>query len=104
MAEICSVYPSAGSVYHWAGCLAPAKTSALAAYITGWFNFLGNAAGDASFASGLAGLISSAKGYSTWTPDNGGGDVLDNGPVVGECAHAGHGRGGGGCGAIDEVA
>ena len=29
--------------------------------MTGWFNFLGNAAGDASFASGLAAFIVSAQ-------------------------------------------
>ena len=25
MGEICSAYPLAGSVYHWAGCIAPLK-------------------------------------------------------------------------------
>ena len=54
MAEICSAYPSAGSVYHWAGMLATPKWAPFASYICGWFNFLGNAAGDASFAFGFA--------------------------------------------------
>ena len=35
MAEICSAYPSAGSVYHWAGQLTPKKWGPLAAYVTG---------------------------------------------------------------------
>ena len=35
MAEICSAYPSAGSVYHWSGQLAPARHAAIASYITG---------------------------------------------------------------------
>ncbi len=35
MAEICSAYPSAGSVYHWSGQLASAKHAAIASYITG---------------------------------------------------------------------
>ena len=56
MGEICSAYPLAGSVYHWAGCIAPPKWSPLFSYITGWFNFLGNAAGDAFFASSFASM------------------------------------------------
>lgn len=58
MAEICSVYPSAGSVYHWAGQLSSPKYAPASAYICGWFNFLGNAAGDAAFASGFATTLS----------------------------------------------
>lgn len=54
MAEICSSYPSAGSVYHWAGMLATPKWAPVSSYICGWFNFLGNAAGDAGFAYGFA--------------------------------------------------
>lgn len=54
MAEICSAYPSAGSVYHWSAQLVPAQWAPLASYITGWTNFIGNAAGDASFASFFA--------------------------------------------------
>ena len=61
MAEICSTYPSAGSVYHWSGMMAPAATAPLASYITGWFNFLGNAAGDASFAYGFANLAAASR-------------------------------------------
>jgi len=60
MAEICSTYPSAGSVYHWAGQLAKKERAPFASYMTGWFNFLGNAAGDAAFASGFASCIASA--------------------------------------------
>jgi amino acid transporter len=60
MAEISSVYPSAGSVYHWAGQMGPPKWSAISSYICGWFNFLGNAAGDAAFSSGFATCITYA--------------------------------------------
>ncbi|CDW88429.1 apc amino acid permease [Stylonychia lemnae] len=60
MAEICSSYPSAGSVYHWAGMMAPPKWAPFASYICGWFNFLGNAASDASFAFGFAQVVSAA--------------------------------------------
>lgn len=59
MAEICSAFPSAGSVYHWAGQLPSPEYKNLASYCTGWFNFLGNAAGDAAFAFGFAALLSS---------------------------------------------
>jgi len=41
LAEICSTYPSAGSVYHWAGQLSSAENAPLLSYICGWFNFLG---------------------------------------------------------------
>ncbi len=54
MAEICSAIPKAGSVYTWSGKLAPEKYSALASYICGWFNFLGNVSCDSSYAFGCA--------------------------------------------------
>jgi amino acid transporter len=61
MAELCSTYPSAGSVYHWAGNLASESWGPLMAYITGWFNFLGNAAGVAfygyTFAASIAAVV-----------------------------------------------
>lgn len=65
MAEVCSSYPSAGSVYHWAAVLAPPRYSALSCYITGWFNFLGNAAGDATFAWGFASVCGTLRYYSS---------------------------------------
>lgn len=68
MAEICSTYPSAGSVYHWAGQLAPPRWAPLAAYVCGWFNFLGNAAGDASFANGVATLVSATTDSTSYGP------------------------------------
>lgn len=43
LGEICSAYPSAGSVYYWAGQLAPPKHFALASYWAGYFNWIGNA-------------------------------------------------------------
>ena len=57
MAEICSTYPSAGSVYTWAGNLASKEYGPFAAYVTGWFNFLGNAAGDAFYGFTFAGIF-----------------------------------------------
>ena len=57
MAEICSTYPVAGSVYFWAGALASPKRAPLASYLTGWFNFFGNVANNAGFAFGLSKVI-----------------------------------------------
>ncbi|CAF3540844.1 unnamed protein product [Rotaria sp. Silwood1] len=59
LAEICSVYPSAGSVYHWAGQLVSTKYAPLASFTCGWVNFLGNVA-DAAFSSGFATIINAA--------------------------------------------
>eukprot|EP00455_Lapot_gusevi_P044400 TRINITY_DN553_c0_g2_i6.p1 TRINITY_DN553_c0_g2~~TRINITY_DN553_c0_g2_i6.p1 ORF type:complete len:382 (+),score=64.56 TRINITY_DN553_c0_g2_i6:133-1278(+) len=60
MAEICSTFPSAGSVYHWAGMLASPSAAPFACFITGWFNLFGNAAGDASFGYGFAQVVAAA--------------------------------------------
>lgn len=71
MAEICSAYPSAGSVYHWAAMLVPPEWAPIASYTCGWANFLGNAAGDASFANGFGSFLSAAlvsSGYDAITP------------------------------------
>ena len=57
MAEICSSYPSAGSVYHWAGMLASPKWAPFSSYICGWFNFIGNGASDAGFAFGFGQVV-----------------------------------------------
>ncbi|CAF2588393.1 unnamed protein product [Rotaria sp. Silwood2] len=60
LAEICSVYPSAGSVYYWAGQLVPSQHAPLASFICGWFNFIGNAAANAAFSSGFATIVNAA--------------------------------------------
>eukprot|EP00347_Sterkiella_histriomuscorum_P010495 403376063 len=78
MAEICSSYPSAGSVYHWAGMLAPPKMAPFFSYICGWFNFFGNAAGDASFSYGFAQIVSACV-----TLASNGETVLETGALVG---------------------
>eukprot|EP01035_Chromulina_nebulosa_P016841 gene16841-22326_t len=41
LGEICSAYPSAGSVYHWSGMIVPKKWGPLSSYLCGWANFLG---------------------------------------------------------------
>jgi amino acid permease (GABA permease) len=53
MAEICSVYPTAGGLYWWAFAVAR-KNKAAWAWFTGWFNFLGQVAVTAAIDYGAA--------------------------------------------------
>ena len=53
MGEICSVYPTAGGLYFWAGRLAR-KNKAVWAWYVGWFNFLGEVAVTAAIDYGAA--------------------------------------------------
>lgn len=53
MAEICSVYPTAGGLYFWAGRLAT-KGKRGWAWLVGWFNFLGEVAVTAAIDYGAA--------------------------------------------------
>ncbi len=63
MIEICSTYPSAGSVYHWTAILANKYWAPSLSYICGWFNFLGNIAGYASFSYGFACLVAASDSF-----------------------------------------
>ena len=42
LGEICSTYPSAGSVYHWAGCLAPGEVRSVCFQPWCWIEMLGS--------------------------------------------------------------
>src|SRR4051812_46292309 len=53
MAEICSVYPTAGGLYWWASALARHNRAAWAWFV-GWFNFLGEVAVTAAIDFGAA--------------------------------------------------
>ncbi len=53
MAEVCSVYPTAGGLYFWAGRLAR-RNKAAWAWFVGWFNFLGEVAVTAAIDFGAA--------------------------------------------------
>src|SRR6478736_10259590 len=53
MAEICSVYPTAGGLYWWAGRLAQ-RNKREWAWFVGWFNFLGEVAVTAAIDYGAA--------------------------------------------------
>jgi amino acid permease (GABA permease) len=70
MAEVCSVYPTAGGLYFWAGRLAR-KRKALWAWYVGWFNFLGEVAVTAAIDFGAAttwsAFFSEAYGWQVTT-------------------------------------
>src|SRR5947207_7582326 len=53
MAEVCSVYPTAGALYWWASALAQRNKPAWAWFV-GWFNFLGEIAVTAAIDFGAA--------------------------------------------------
>lgn len=57
MAEIVSAIPTSGGPYFWAALLAPPRWSPFAAWLTGWFNLLGQVAVTTGISFGLAGLI-----------------------------------------------
>ena len=59
IAEICSSYPSRGSVYHWTGMLATQSISGILSYLCGWLNLIGNVTGDACFAYACSRMIAS---------------------------------------------
>lgn len=60
MAEIVSAIPTSGGPYFWAALLAPPRWSPFAAWLTGWFNLLGQVAVTTGISFGLAGLIATA--------------------------------------------
>lgn len=42
LAEICSVYPTAGGVYYWSAMLSTRKWAPMVSYIDGWLTLIGN--------------------------------------------------------------
>ncbi|KAL1864051.1 hypothetical protein VTK73DRAFT_6232 [Phialemonium thermophilum] len=60
MAEIVSAIPTSGGPYFWAALLAPPGWSAFAAWMTGWFNLLGQVAVTTGISFGLANLVATA--------------------------------------------
>ncbi|XP_049403974.1 amino-acid permease BAT1 homolog isoform X2 [Solanum stenotomum] len=57
MAEICSAYPTAAGLYYWSAKLAGNKIGPFAAWITGWFNIVGQWAVTTSVDYSLAQLV-----------------------------------------------
>lgn len=60
LAEICSVYPTAGGVYYWAALLSNPKWAPIASWVTGWLTLVGNWTVTLSINFGGAQLILSA--------------------------------------------
>ncbi|KAK1756674.1 amino-acid permease BAT1 [Echria macrotheca] len=60
MAEIVSAIPTSGGPYFWAAMLAPPKWSPFAAWLTGWYNLLGQVAVTTGISFGLANLVPTA--------------------------------------------
>ena len=59
MAEMCSAFPAVGSVYYWSFYYCPFnKWAPLLAYITGWFNLIGNVSFGSFLAYGMAQILS----------------------------------------------
>jgi amino acid transporter len=42
LAEICAVYPTAGSVYYWSAMLSTKKYAPIVSWVTGWLTLVGN--------------------------------------------------------------
>lgn len=42
--EVCSAHPTSGGPYFWAAMLSRPQNAALASWVTGWFNLLGQVA------------------------------------------------------------
>ncbi|KAI4094889.1 MAG: hypothetical protein LQ344_001934 [Seirophora lacunosa] len=64
MAEIISAVPTSGGPYFWAYMLAPPKHAPFFAWITGWFNLIGQIAVTTSVDFGLAKFISTTASVS----------------------------------------
>ncbi|KAJ1332976.1 choline transport protein [Microdochium nivale] len=64
LAEICSVYPTAGGVYYWAALLSAPRWAPIASWVTGWLTLVGNWTVTLSINFGGAQLILSA--ISLW--------------------------------------
>lgn len=64
LAEICSVYPTAGGVYYWSAIISSPEWAPIASWITGWLTLVGNWTVTLSINFGGAQLILSA--ISLW--------------------------------------
>lgn len=67
LAEICSVYPTAGGVYYWAALLSSRRWAPITSWITGWLTLVGNWTVTLSINFSGAQLILSA--VTLWDPD-----------------------------------
>lgn len=67
LAEICSVYPTAGGVYYWSALLSEPEWAPIASWTTGWLTLVGNWTVTLSINFGGAQVILSA--ISLWDED-----------------------------------
>ncbi|KAF8321660.1 APC amino acid permease [Clavulina sp. PMI_390] len=65
MAEVCSSIPTSGGPYFWASKLAMDRTSAFAAWFTGWFNLLGQVAVTTGISYACANFIATVATFKT---------------------------------------
>ncbi|GAA0151493.1 hypothetical protein Leryth_018946 [Lithospermum erythrorhizon] len=86
MAEICSSYPTSGGLYYWSAKLAGPNWAPFAAWITGWFNMVGQWAITTSICFSLAQIIQVIILLATGGK-NGGGYTLSKYELIG--IHAG---------------
>ncbi|KAK4057283.1 polyamine transporter tpo5 [Microbotryomycetes sp. JL221] len=68
MAEIVSSCPTSGGPYHWSSLLASPKYSPFCAWVTAWFNLLGQVAVTTGITFGEAGLISNLASVGGFEP------------------------------------
>lgn len=72
MAELCSAMPTSGGLYYAAAVLAPPGWGPLAAWITGWSNWLGQVTAAPSVDYGTAAMILAAASIQnpSYVPTN----------------------------------
>lgn len=63
MAEIVSAIPTSGGPYFWAALLAPPRWSPFAAWLTGWFNLLGQVAVTTGISFGRCHFLCAAEPF-----------------------------------------
>ncbi|KAK6337835.1 hypothetical protein TWF696_001314 [Orbilia brochopaga] len=68
MAEIVSAVPTSGGPYFWAAMLANESWAPFAAWMTGWFSFLGQIAVTAGITFGAANLVSTVATVKGFEP------------------------------------
>ncbi|CAO3695922.1 unnamed protein product [Umbelopsis ramanniana] len=74
MAEVCSAYPTSGGLYYWSAALSRPKYKPVLSFFTGWFNLIGQLAGTAAVAFGLALIVVATISIGTdrtWVPTSG---------------------------------
>ncbi|RPB02644.1 putative GABA permease [Choiromyces venosus 120613-1] len=71
LAEICSVFPTAGGVYYWSAMLSTRKYSPIASWVTGWLTLVGNwtVTTSINFSGGQLILSAIALWRDDWAPN-----------------------------------